>query len=140
MDLSWCIICENHIDDNMIESSLYCSESCRNKDQTNHMMMPTSSEQQQPLLPSNLLFSTIKSSSSSSPFLINNNSKTNMKPSTSTSLLRNKRSNITTSYPWEFFYNRPRNKRHVLVKRCQPLVSSSLTTATAFFTPKSSMA
>ncbi|KAI9302655.1 hypothetical protein BJ944DRAFT_269604 [Cunninghamella echinulata] len=132
MDLSWCIICDNRIDDGVIESSLYCSEKCKNTDQIHPTVLeqPSSS-----LLPSTFTTTTIPSSRST-PFL--------MKPSKSTTinttLLRNKRSNITTNYPWEFFYNRPRNKRQMIVKRCQPLVSSSFTTATAFFTPKSSMA
>lgn len=48
-------------------------------------------------------------------------------------LLRTKRSNApSASYPWVPLYRRRRGV--VVSKRCQPVVSSSLTTANAFFT------
>jgi hypothetical protein len=55
-------------------------------------------------------------------------------------LLRTKRSNApSASYPWIPLYRRRRGV--VVSKRCQPVVASSLTTASAFFTaPKATIA
>ncbi|KAI8888978.1 hypothetical protein K501DRAFT_239766 [Backusella circina FSU 941] len=33
MDLSWCIVCDNHIDEENDSSKLYCSEACEDLDQ-----------------------------------------------------------------------------------------------------------
>jgi len=107
MDLSWCIICDNRVDDVLNDSSLYCSESCQLKDQmisiTNQL---TLNQQKKPAM---------------------------TKPSLPTAtLLRTKRSNApSASYPWIPLYRRRRGV--VVTKRCQPIVSSSLTTANAFF-------
>ncbi|KAI8981959.1 hypothetical protein BDF20DRAFT_443542 [Mycotypha africana] len=110
MDLSWCIICDNRIDDVLNDSSLYCSESCKLKDQmasvTNQLVHNNqqSSQQQQAL----------------------------KKTLTKVNSIRNKRSTApSASYPWIPLYRRRRVA--VVSKRCQPVVASSLTTAHAFF-------
>ncbi|KAI8090084.1 uncharacterized protein B0P05DRAFT_577643 [Gilbertella persicaria] len=119
MDLSWCIICDNRVDDVLNESSLYCSESCQLKDQmksiTNQIAINQQQQQQQKKL-------TL--------------SKSNASMST---LLRTKRPSApSTSYPWVPLYRRRRGV--VVSKRCQPVVASSLTTANALFSSKSTIA
>ncbi|CEP19066.1 hypothetical protein [Parasitella parasitica] len=107
MDLSWCIICDNRVDDVLNESSLYCSESCQLKDQMTSITNQLALNQQKKPAATKL----------SSP---------------TTSMLRNKRSNaLSASYPWIPLYRRRRGI--VVTKRCQPIVSSSFTTANAFF-------
>ncbi|ORZ20592.1 hypothetical protein BCR42DRAFT_409113 [Absidia repens] len=135
MDLSWCIICDNRIDDVMTESSLYCSASCQGRDQSyssitgcqehNNTNYNNSIQQVGPL--KNIV-------------RLNKVNLNGPSPTSSTSSSRTKRPNApSTSYPWELLYTRPRNKRHLMVKRCQPMVASSFTTATALFAPKPSM-
>ncbi|KAL9553275.1 hypothetical protein PS6_004033 [Mucor atramentarius] len=94
-------------DDVLNDSSLYCSESCQLKDQmTSITNQLTLNQQKKPAM---------------------------TKPSLPTAtLLRTKRSNApSASYPWIPLYRRRRGV--VVTKRCQPIVSSSLTTANAFF-------
>ncbi|KAI8886690.1 hypothetical protein K501DRAFT_269657 [Backusella circina FSU 941] len=107
MDLSWCIICDNRVDDFLNESSLYCSESCKLKDQMTSITNQLCQQQQ------------LQAKKSA--------------PVTKPAALRTKRSNApSTSYPWIPLYRR---RRGVVVstKRCQPVVASSLTTANALF-------
>ncbi|KAI8333231.1 hypothetical protein BD560DRAFT_451332 [Blakeslea trispora] len=109
MDLSWCIICDNRVDDVLNESSLYCSESCQLKDQmksiTNQLAINQQQQQQQKKL---------------------------MPPSKPTASLRTKRPAApSASYPWVPLYRRRRGV--VVSKRCQPVVASSFTTANALF-------
>ncbi|KAI8077766.1 uncharacterized protein BX664DRAFT_343435, partial [Halteromyces radiatus] len=82
MDLSWCIICDNRIDDILTESSLYCSETCKGKDQSNSIC-EQNNDQTTPLKP------VVKAK-------IN-------------SICRNKKPTTpSSSYPWELLYTRPR--------------------------------
>ncbi|KAI7898209.1 uncharacterized protein BX663DRAFT_265600 [Cokeromyces recurvatus] len=109
MDLSWCIICDNRIDDVLNDSSLYCSESCQLKDQMASITTQLSVKQQQ------------QQQQQKKPLI------------RSSSLLRNKRPAApSTSYPWIPLYRRRRGV--VVSKRCQPVVASSFTTANALFT------
>ncbi|KAI8083454.1 hypothetical protein BDF21DRAFT_461669 [Thamnidium elegans] len=106
MDLSWCIICDNRVDD-LNESSLYCSESCQLKDQMTSITNQLSLNQ-------------AKKPAVAKPVL------------PIATLLRTKRSSAASaSYPWIPLYRRRRGV--VVSKRCQPVVASSLTTANAFF-------
>ncbi|KAI8330727.1 hypothetical protein BC941DRAFT_440020 [Chlamydoabsidia padenii] len=124
MDLSWCIICDNRIDDRVIESSLYCSEQCQGRDHSNSTM--SAYQDQSSSSPPQL--GPLKNIVRLNKAIINNGS--------TTTTARVKRPNgPSTSYPWELLYTRPRSKRHVVVKRCQPMVAGSYTTATAMFTP-----
>ncbi|KAI8380666.1 hypothetical protein EDC96DRAFT_604148 [Choanephora cucurbitarum] len=117
MDLSWCIICDNRVDDVLNESSLYCSESCQLKDQmksiTNQLAINQQQQQQQQQQKKLMLSS---------------------KPIAS---LRNKRPAApSASYPWVPLYRRRRGV--VVSKRCQPVVASSFTTANALFSSNKS--
>ncbi|KAI8987073.1 hypothetical protein BDB01DRAFT_890075 [Pilobolus umbonatus] len=105
MDLSWCIICDNKVGESLNES-LYCSESCKLKDQM---------------------------TSITNQLVMNQPKKLANKPTLSTStILRTKRSTApSTSYPWIPLYRRKRGV--VITKRCQPIVASSFTTANALF-------
>ncbi|ORE10028.1 hypothetical protein BCV72DRAFT_43611 [Rhizopus microsporus var. microsporus] len=105
MDLNWCIICDNRVDDVLNESSLYCSESCKLKDQMTSITNQIYLNQQQKKL-------TVK------PTVIPAKTKRPVAPS--------------TSYPWVPLYRRRRGV--VVSKRCQPIVASSPTTVNALFT------
>ncbi|KAI8338571.1 hypothetical protein BC941DRAFT_423239 [Chlamydoabsidia padenii] len=136
MDLSWCIICDNRIDDLVTESSLYCSESCQGKDQSYSSITGYQEQHNnnhsghlQPLGPLKNIVRLNKVGGNMGP---------PSPTSTSTSSSRLKRANGST-YPWELLYTRPRNKRHGMVKRCQSMVASSSTTATVFYNPKPSL-
>ncbi|SAL96966.1 hypothetical protein [Absidia glauca] len=140
MDLSWCIICDNRIDDRVTESSLYCSDSCQGKDQSyssvtgcqeqnNHYSTASPLEKLGPL--KNIVRLNKVGGSSLLP-------PPAPAPLSSTSSSRSKRAN-GSSYPWELLYTRPRNKRHFMVKRCQPMLASASTTATVLFNPKPSL-
>ncbi|KAI8380207.1 hypothetical protein BD560DRAFT_387455 [Blakeslea trispora] len=50
MDLSWCIMCDSRIPDEMTmaNSSLYCSQECRLKDEHGHTTTTTKAEQMKP--------------------------------------------------------------------------------------------
>ncbi|SAL98623.1 hypothetical protein [Absidia glauca] len=129
MDLSWCIICDNRIDDRVIESSLYCSESCQGRD---HLNGSVNAYQDQPISPPQLgpLKNIVRLNK-----VISNGSGSNTSTNNVSSPRIKRPNGPATSYPWELLYTRPRSKRHVVVKRCQPLVASSYTTATAMFSP-----
>ncbi|ORZ15290.1 hypothetical protein BCR42DRAFT_416804 [Absidia repens] len=136
MDLSWCIICDNRIDDMVTESSLYCSASCQTRDQSYSSVTGCHDQSN-----SNNSNNALSQSLGSLKNLVRLNKIGSGLPTPSpSSSSRTKRLNgASTSYPWELLYTRPRNKRHVVVKRCQPMVSSSYTTATAMFTANPSM-
>ncbi|KAG1469449.1 hypothetical protein G6F56_003252 [Rhizopus delemar] len=103
MDLNWCIICDNRVDDVLNDSSLYCSESCKLKDQMTSISNQLYLNQQQ------------------------------KKPVVKAAPLKSKRlAAPSTSYPWVPLYRRRRGV--VVSKRCQPVVASSPTTASALFT------
>lgn len=108
MDLNWCIICDNRVDDVLNDSSLYCSESCQLKDQMTSITNQLSLNQaKKPVV---------------------------AKTPLTTANLRTKRSNApSASYPWVPLYRRRRGV--VVSKRCQPIVAGSYTTANAFLTP-----
>ncbi|KAI8374629.1 uncharacterized protein BYT42DRAFT_499104 [Radiomyces spectabilis] len=120
MDLSWCIICDNRIDDNvMSDSSLYCSNSCRVSDQSQHQAQAASSP---PATNSFTSFLKVQSP----------------KPIIKTGSLRSKRPTApSNAYPWIPLYRR----RHgvLVARRCQPVVSSSPTVATALLTRQPSL-
>ncbi|EIE82812.1 hypothetical protein G6F46_010515 [Rhizopus delemar] len=79
MDLNWCIICDNRVDDVLNESSLYCSESCKLKDQMTSISNQLYLNQQQ------------------------------KKPTVKVTPLKSKRPNApSTSYPWVPLYRRRR--------------------------------
>lgn len=115
MDLSWCIICDNRVDDVLVnfflnlnytlvltlyqnDSSLYCSDSCRIKDRMSSITHQLNMNYQQ-------------------------QKKTVAKPNVSTMLRSKRSSTLSTSYPWVPLYRR----RHsvVMSKRCQPVMASS---------------
>ncbi|KAL0078554.1 hypothetical protein J3Q64DRAFT_1765190 [Phycomyces blakesleeanus] len=162
MDLSWCIICDNRVEDNMSEqSSLYCSAACRVNDQSSqqqqqqqqHQMFSTSPTTTAALSLSSLSLSSrsqpLKSSSTTTSNNIKNTIFTNrsiLKPSKTTTaasaaaalqLLRNKRAPSSNAYPWVPLYRR----RHgvLVARRCQPVVAGSPVVASAHFNARPSM-
>ncbi|KAH8547619.1 hypothetical protein BGW37DRAFT_470850 [Umbelopsis sp. PMI_123] len=113
MDLNWCVICDQHVDE-ALDSSLYCSEACRLKDQKNATTFNLSTS------PSSTLNLNTASRLMKTPLLI---SRLTKKP---TAVAQN-----TTSYPWVPLYR----KRHgiAVARRCTPNTVNTL--ATKPFTP-----
>lgn len=130
MDLNWCVICDQHVEEavstlivsrdydgirlinhvpSQLESSLYCSESCKMKDQKNATTFNLSSS------PSSTLNLNTASRLMKTPALISRLAK---KPAAAAP--------STTSYPWVPMYR----KRHgiAVARRCTPSTSSTLVT------------
>lgn len=130
MDLNWCVICDQHVDEAVsisdyrlpgsittstnsyplqLDSSLYCSDICRQKDQKNATTVNLSTS------PSSSLTLNTANRMMKTPFLISRLAK---KP---TAVTLN-----TTSYPWVPLYR----KRHgiAVARRCVPAPVSTLAT------------
>ncbi|KAI8061083.1 hypothetical protein BC940DRAFT_310780 [Gongronella butleri] len=129
MDLSWCIMCDQRIDD-LEDSSLYCSDQCRVQD-VNHSSHNSENKS------AALLLDEEKQAQDEEMMMLGGHDATNKVAHRFKTLRAKQQANKpASSYPWVMNYTRSRSKRPILVKRCQPMVASSLTTATAFFAPK----
>ncbi|KAI9288286.1 hypothetical protein BC943DRAFT_318151 [Umbelopsis sp. AD052] len=127
MDLNWCVICDQHVDEAVsfnqhpssiltatnpylqLDSSLYCSDSCRVKDQKNENTVNLSTS------PSTSLHLNTANRMMKTPFLISRLAKKPVAAALS-----------TTSYPWVPLYR----KRHgiAVARRCVPAPVSTLVT------------
>ncbi|ORX44751.1 hypothetical protein DM01DRAFT_1178275 [Hesseltinella vesiculosa] len=136
MDLSWCIMCDQRIDE-PLEGSLYCSEQCQARD-LQHCQLDAPSTSPRDSLDQSRVYKQDQQDDAWAQDSSTNKLLQRLK--TVRTKQQRQAKQQTSAYPWDLLYSRPRNKRPILVKRCQPMVASSLTTATAFFAPKSSMA
>ncbi|KAI9022125.1 hypothetical protein CLU79DRAFT_751292 [Phycomyces nitens] len=109
MDLSWCIICDNRVEDTMSEqSSLYCSSACRINDQsTQQTTSPVAAVRTK-------------------------------KITSAIQLLRTKRpAGPSNGYPWVPLYRRRHGV--LIARRCQPVVAGSPVVASAHLSHRPSM-
>ncbi|KAI7863772.1 hypothetical protein BDF14DRAFT_1745270 [Spinellus fusiger] len=112
MDLSWCIICDNRIEDATSDGSLYCSNTCQVNDQASNAAQQFSSPVVH-LKPSSQIRQVAK------PVI--SKAKRPIAPS--------------GAYPWIPLFRR----RHgiLIARRCQPVVAGSPATAGAYLTLQS---